>query len=175
MFDQQKQTAKRLQLRKRLLTINKRNIIQWNINRDNSFHSRGQVLRVKCLWKSWVCKHIRLQRLPLTRALKGFFLRFKPAVWWTSINVTIRFHALAKWRFFPRLSSTHGGRCRRLSRFYIILLQDVTPLHVKITRSVNLLRFCRRKIKLSTYLHTVSNNHVSFLNTRSQLVWVLAS
>ena len=27
-----------------------------------------------------------LQRLPLTRALKGFFLRFKPVFWWTSIN-----------------------------------------------------------------------------------------
>ena len=27
-----------------------------------------------------------LQRLPLTRALEGFFLRFKPAFQWTSIN-----------------------------------------------------------------------------------------
>ena len=58
--------------------------------------------------------------------------------------------------------------------FYIILLQDLTPLHVKITRSTNLLSFCRRKIKLSTYLHPVSYNHISFLNTHSQLVWALA-
>ena len=42
-----KQTAQRLQLQEKLLTINKRNIIRWNIHRDNSFHSRRQVL--KCL------------------------------------------------------------------------------------------------------------------------------
>ena len=41
-----KQTAQRLKLHKRLLTINKRKIIY----RDNNFHSRRQVL--KCLWKS---------------------------------------------------------------------------------------------------------------------------
>ena len=45
-----KQTAQRLKLQERLLTINKRNIIRWNIYRDNNFHSRRQVL--KCLWKS---------------------------------------------------------------------------------------------------------------------------
>ena len=48
-----------------------------------------------------------------------------------------------------------------------------TP-HVKITRSTNLLSVCRRKLKLSTYLHFVSYKHISFLNTPSQLVWVLA-
>ena len=40
-------TDKRLTLQERLLTINKRNIIRWNIYRDNTFHSRRQVL--KCL------------------------------------------------------------------------------------------------------------------------------
>ena len=30
---------------KRLLTINKRNVIRWNIYRDNNFHSRRQVLK----------------------------------------------------------------------------------------------------------------------------------
>ena len=40
-------TDKRLKLQERLLTINKRNIIRWNIYRDNNFHSRRQVL--KCL------------------------------------------------------------------------------------------------------------------------------
>ena len=41
-----KQTAQRLKLQERPLTINKRNIIRWNIYRDNKFHSRRQV---KCL------------------------------------------------------------------------------------------------------------------------------
>ena len=40
-------------LRKRLLTIKTRNIIRWNIYRDNNCYSRRQVLRVKCFWKSW--------------------------------------------------------------------------------------------------------------------------
>ena len=35
-----KQTARRLKLQERLPTINKRNIIRWNIYRDNIFHSR---------------------------------------------------------------------------------------------------------------------------------------
>ena len=34
-----------------------------------------------------------LQRLPLKRALKGFFLRFKPVFWWTSIN---RYHGFSR-------------------------------------------------------------------------------
>ena len=37
-------------LRKRLLTIKTRNIIRWNIYRDNNCYSRRQVLRVKCFW-----------------------------------------------------------------------------------------------------------------------------
>ena len=68
-----------------------------------------------------------------------------------------------------------GRICWRFSRFCNILLQDLTPLHVKITRRTNLLSVFGRKLKLSTYLHTASYNHISFLNTRSQLVWVLAS
>ena len=66
------------------------------------------------------------------------------------------------------------GICRRFSCFCNILLQDLAPLHVEITRRKNLLSVSRRKLKLSIYLHTVSYNHISFLN-RSQLVWVLAS
>ena len=42
-----KQRAQRLKLQERLLTINKINIIRWNIYRDNNFHSGRQVL--KCL------------------------------------------------------------------------------------------------------------------------------
>ena len=64
--------------------------------------------------------------------------------------------------------------CLCFSHFCNILLQDLTPLHVKITGRKNLLSVSQRKLKLSTYLHTVSYNHISFLN-RSQLVWVLAS
>ena len=66
------------------------------------------------------------------------------------------------------------GICRRFSRFCNILLQHLAPLHVEITRRKNLLSVSRRKLKLSIYLHTVSYNHISFLN-RSQLVWVLTS
>ena len=40
-----KQTAQRLKLQERPLTINKRNIIRWNIYGDNNFHSRRQVLK----------------------------------------------------------------------------------------------------------------------------------
>ena len=47
-----KHMAQRLKLRQRLLTINKINIIRWNVYRDNNFHSRRQELRVKSLWKS---------------------------------------------------------------------------------------------------------------------------
>ena len=53
MFDW-KQPVQRWKLREGLLTINKINIIRWNMYRDNNFHSRREVLRVKCLWKSWV-------------------------------------------------------------------------------------------------------------------------
>ena len=43
-----------------------------------------------------------------------------------------------------------GRICRRFSRFCNILLQDLTPLHVKITRRKNLLSVFRRKLQLST-------------------------
>ena len=42
-----KQTAQQLKLQERQRTINKINIIRWNIYRDNNFHSRRQVL--KCI------------------------------------------------------------------------------------------------------------------------------
>ena len=43
LMNDRKQTAQRLKLQERLLTINKRNIIRWNIYRDKNFHSRRQV------------------------------------------------------------------------------------------------------------------------------------
>ena len=60
--------------------------------------------------------------------------------------------------------------CRHFSQFRNILLQDLTLLYVKTMRSINLLSVFWRKLKLLTYLHTVSYNHLSFLNTCSQLV-----
>ena len=104
------------------------------------------------------------------RALKGFFLRFKPAFWWTSINSYHGFSRVGLEKILFAVSRALGRACRRLSRFCNILLHDPTQFHVKITRSTKLLSFCRRKLKLSTFLHTVSCNHISFLNTRSQLV-----
>ena len=88
-----------------------------------------------------------------------------------SINRYHGFHTLAKRRFFPPFQSTR----RNMLAFKPFLLQDLTPLHVKITRSTNLLSVCRGGLKLSTYLNTVSYNHISFLNTHSQLLWVLTS
>ena len=58
-----------------------------------------------------------LQQLPLTRALKKFFLRFKPAFWWTSINLSMVFHASSSRRFFPRFSSTQ----KNMSAFKLFL------------------------------------------------------
>ena len=46
---------------------------------------------------------IQLQQLPLTRVLKGFFLWFRPVVWWISINRYHGFHRFAKKRVFPRI------------------------------------------------------------------------
>ena len=94
--------------------------------------------------------------------------------------VLVDVNQLLPW-FFTRWPREHSFSvwalrriCRRFSRFCNILLQDLTPLHVKIARRKNLLSVSRRKLKLSTYSHTVNYNHISFLN-RSQLVWVLAS
>ena len=53
MFDW-KQPVQQWKLREELLTINKISLTRWNMYRDNNFHSRREVLRVKCLRKSWV-------------------------------------------------------------------------------------------------------------------------
>ena len=70
---------------------------------------------------------------------------------------------------WPREELCTRRKMSALRWFCNILLQGLTPLHVNITRSTNLLSVCRRKLKLSTYLHAVSYNHISFLKTRSQL------
>ena len=90
-------------------------------------------------------------------------------------TVTMIFTCWPREHSFP-ISGAVGGTCRRLSHFCNILLQELqTLLHVKITRSTNLLSLWRRKLRLPTYLHTVSYKYISFLNTCSQLAWVLAS
>ena len=99
-----------------------------------------------------------LQRLSLTRALKGFFLPlyFKPVFWRTSINCYHGFsHVGLKNTLSPFLehSEEHVGVS---AVFENILLQDLTPLYVKIMRGKNLLSVYWRKLKLSTYLHTVT-------------------
>ena len=73
------------------------------------------------------------------------------------------------------LSRALGGTCQRLSCLCNILLQDLTPLRVKITRGTYLLSVCRRTLKLTTYWHTVSYSYISFLNKSSQLLWVLGT
>ena len=107
--------------------------------------------------------------MPLKGALKCFFLRVQ-----TCVLVDVN-HPLP-WVFtrWLRADSLPVSRALgRTSRFCNTLLQDLAPLHVKTTRSTNLLSVCRRKLKLSTYLQTVIYNHISFLNARSQLVWIL--
>ena len=51
------------------------------------------------------------------------------------------FHASYKRRFFPCFSSTRRNMSA-FKPFCNILLQDLTPLHVNITRSTNLLNVC---------------------------------
>ena len=97
-------------------------------------------------------KGIQLQRLPLTRALKGFFLRVQTCVL-VDVNKPLPWF-FTRW---PRADSFPVSRALgRTSRFCNTLLQELAPLLVKTTRSTNLLSVCRRKLKLST----VSYNHL---------------
>ena len=107
---------------------------------------------------------------------KGFFFSSNLRFGGRQSTVTMVFHALAWRKFFLRLLSTRKNNVGVSAVFAIFCCRiwHLTALHVKITRRENLLSVFRRKLKLSTYLHTVSYNLISFLN-RSQLVWVLAS
>ena len=102
---------------------------------------------------------ICLQRLPLTCALKGFFRRVQTCVL-VDVNQPLSWF-FTRWPradSFP-VSRALGRTCPRLSRFCNILLQDPAQLHVKITRSTNLLSVCRRKLKLSPYTHCKLQQH----------------
>ena len=79
----------------------------------------------------------------------------------TSIN---RYHGVS--RVGPEQTLCPFLEYSEEQHFCNTLLQHLAPLHVKTTRSTNLLSVCGRKLKLST----VSYNHISFLNARWQLV-----
>ena len=98
-----------------------------------------------------------LQRLPPTRALKGFFLRFKSAFWWTSINRYHGFHTLSKRRFFPRFSSTRKkmSMFKPCLEYYFATGSDTASCE---------------DYEEYEFVECVSYNHISFLNTRWQLV-----
>ena len=100
-----------------------------------------------------------LRRLPLTRALKGFFLRVQTFVL-VDVNQPLPWF-FTRWPradSFP-VSRALGRTCPRLSHFCNILLQDQAQLHAKITRSTNLLSVCRRNLKLSPYAHCKLQPH----------------
>ena len=124
----------------------------WRENIPSRESSKG--IQVKRWYdKNEILNNIEKRQLLFTatnrRPERFFFsLRFKPAVWWTPINRYHCFRALAKRRFFPRFWSTW----RKMSAFKLSLqyyfATDLTPLHVKITRSTNLWSLCRKKLKL---------------------------
>ena len=97
-----------------------------------------------------------LQRLSLTRALKGFFRPLQTCLL-ENVNQLLPWfsHVGLKNTLSPFLehSEEHVGVS---AVFENILLQDLTPLYVKIMRGKNLLSVYWRKLKLSTYLHTVT-------------------
>lgn len=80
-------------------------------------------------------------------ALKGFFLWLKPAFWWMSVNC---YHGFLHIGLEKILSTSRVLEitCWHFSPFCNILLQDLmTLLHARITRTVNLLSVCWRKLK----------------------------
>ena len=130
-----------------------------NINRVTLPHNKEVIMFISYSMNDRIQTAERLQRLPLTRALKGFFLRVQTCVL-VDVNQPLPWF-FTRW---PRVDSfpvsrAPGRTCPRLSRFCNILLQDPAQLHVKITRSTNLLSVCRRKLKLSPYTHCKLQSH----------------
>ena len=105
-------------------TIKTGNIIQWNVWKDNNFYSRRHVLRVTCLWKSWVINKnfADLQRLPLTRALEWSFLSVET---WVFVVVNQLFpwfsHVLSQRRFPRRWMKGEDLREFRMTTASLIL------------------------------------------------------
>ena len=117
---------------------------------------------------------IRLQRLPLTRALKGFFLRVQtcvlvdvnqPLPWFfTRCPEQILSPFLEHSEEHARVSAVSAIFCYRIRHSFMSRLRGVRIGWVFVGGNSN-----------NRHTHTVSYNHISFLNARSQLVWVLAS
>ena len=116
---------------------------------------------------------IRLQRLPLTRALKGFFLRVQTCVL-VDVNQPLPwfFTLWPRADSFP-VSRALGRTCPRFSRFCDIF--RIRHSFMSRLRGVRIGWVFVGGNSNNRHTHTVSYNHISFLNARSQLVWVLAS
>ena len=72
---------------------------------------------------------------------------------------------------FP-VSRALGGKCRRLSRFAIFFYR-IWHRFMSILRGVRIFWvFVGGNSNYRLYFNTVNYNHISFLNTRSHLVWV---
>ena len=80
-------------------------------------------------------------------------------------TVTMSFHALAQSRLSPRFSST-----RKNKSFLQYFATGSGTALCQDYEEYEFVECLSEKLKLSTYLQTVSNNHISFLNARSQLV-----
>ena len=111
----------------------------------------------------------KLQWLPLTRAVKGFFLQLKPAVWWTSIKHYHGFNALDKKRFFPCFSSTR----RKMSAFKRFLRYFVTGSYTISSQDYEGYEFVKSLSEETQIMDLFT--HCKAYSIRSQLIWVLAS
>ena len=102
-----------------------------------------------------------------TRPQRFFFFGFKPAFWWTSIN---RYHGFS--RVGPEQTLSPFLEHSEEQVVSALLCYMIWHLFMSRLRGVRICQLSvrRRKLKLSTYLQTVSYNDISFLNTRWQLV-----
>ena len=111
----------------------------------------------------------KLQWLPLTLAVKGFFLQLKPAIWWTSIKHYHGFHTLDKKRFFPCFSSTQ----RKMSAFKRFLRYFATGSDTISSQDYEGYEFVKSLLEETQIMDLFT--HCKAYSIRSQLVWVLAS
>ena len=80
-------------------------------------------------------------------------------------TVSMVFHALAQSRLSPRFSST-----RKNKSFLQYFATGSGTASCQDYEEYEFVECLSEKHKLSTYLQTVSNNHIRFLDARSQLV-----
>ena len=88
-------------------------------------------------------------------------------------TVTMVFHSLAQSRFFPHFSSTR----KNMLVFKPFLQYFATGSGIALCQDYEEYKFVECLSEELNYrlTHTVSYNDISFLNARSQLIWVLAS